>query len=938
MGASGLGPLLVREGFLTERDWRVIAKTAGNGSWAIAKGILAAGLLDEDELVSLLADRTNFKVVSKAVLRKIDPALFTRIGSSLCLQLEVLPVTLEKNILTIAVLDPLDRGTVHQMEFFTHYKIVPVIASHSLIRTGLRLIKPDFEPTPSSLECFLSNHVMAALRYQKLQDKIRKAPPEPSETTVADSSNSRTAKGHEQKSSSQYHEDVYEELDSDLLSDDFGDESAVSAAFNNTDQVGSLSENLTESTNSTGGDNLDWDSPAQVSAVADNSQEDLMGDGEETNSAVQPNSAPTEDLLSTDLMMEAGDSPNQPVTNDEIQVEGLDDIIFDESADGQTPISATPKEPFLGDDLMANENNDDLSIGEDDKLTSEPLADNSLMADEELGELSAADEGQVADDQVLDDPMADLDLTDDEDRQMMVDDSLDLDEKTASDNIGPTDSLDGLLDESTSEDAIEAAGQNDDLDSSFELDDTIINDDEIDSDKTLFETGEETEAESIEMSESASTDTETSGAQTDFADLGIEPEVAEEVEASATEVDDLDIDLEVAAETEDGEQVRDEADMDISPAKATDFSELNMEEALGVEPEISLEVDNLDLDADMGLKTEVSLTNDDIDIDGELGAKMGAISAMDNINIIDGPHEETDMSLDEISIAPRDQSEQISFRGRTPNTESTGKAPENADPLSDMDDFVMEDLPPEEETFQTSASNSIETDDADLDVMNEQNVLDDQTVFDQLDLSNTIGEDDVLIEESTIQTQAEKNPKKPMVAQEAQRQTDRAGAQSQQGELRRARTMARLNHGLIKLGLAGSHESLMQIAAESIGSSMTSGMLFQVAKGKKIPFVAWRQNEAGLPEILITDLDKLLSSELYNQAGKIKSAEWLTVKNPKGDKRELFAAGDDLSMTAVKGSSGKNLILVGRADREVTDHNTIREAIATFVRHLDNKI
>ncbi len=50
MGASGLGSLLVKEGFLTEQDRLTITKTCGQGSWAFAKSILAIGLLDEDDL------------------------------------------------------------------------------------------------------------------------------------------------------------------------------------------------------------------------------------------------------------------------------------------------------------------------------------------------------------------------------------------------------------------------------------------------------------------------------------------------------------------------------------------------------------------------------------------------------------------------------------------------------------------------------------------------------------------------------------------------------------------------------------------------------------------------------------------------------------------------------------------------------------------------
>src|SRR6476469_6890657 len=92
MGASGLGSLLVKEGFLTEQDRLTITKTCGQGSWAFAKSILAMGLLDEDELAAFFAERTRYQIAPKDFLRHIDQTAVHALDQRLVSKLEVIPL------------------------------------------------------------------------------------------------------------------------------------------------------------------------------------------------------------------------------------------------------------------------------------------------------------------------------------------------------------------------------------------------------------------------------------------------------------------------------------------------------------------------------------------------------------------------------------------------------------------------------------------------------------------------------------------------------------------------------------------------------------------------------------------------------------------------------------------------------------------------------
>ena len=168
MGASGLGTLLVKEGFLTEQDRITITKTCGQGSWAFAKSILTMGLLDEDELAAFFAERTRYMVAPKNFLERLDLRITDQIDRRMVSRLEVLPLEIDHQRITVAVADPLDKSTLKQLEFFTGLEVVPVIAPLSQIYEGLVRLNPEFKPRFTALSNFLRNHAGTAWVKQKL--------------------------------------------------------------------------------------------------------------------------------------------------------------------------------------------------------------------------------------------------------------------------------------------------------------------------------------------------------------------------------------------------------------------------------------------------------------------------------------------------------------------------------------------------------------------------------------------------------------------------------------------------------------------------------------------------------------------------------------------------------------------------------------------------
>jgi len=177
MGASGLGSLLVKDGLLTEADRLTIKKTSGSAPAAFAKGIVALGLLSEDELATFLTRHTRIRLASRNLKRDIDTEALACIDPVLMTNLEVVPLRVtSEGQLEVAMADPLDATVTHQLEFFAEKEILPVIATISQIRRALSSLVDGYKPYPTELEVFLANHADSAARQRVVAHQLSTKP------------------------------------------------------------------------------------------------------------------------------------------------------------------------------------------------------------------------------------------------------------------------------------------------------------------------------------------------------------------------------------------------------------------------------------------------------------------------------------------------------------------------------------------------------------------------------------------------------------------------------------------------------------------------------------------------------------------------------------------------------------------------------------------
>lgn len=429
MGSSRLGSILVSEGLLTERDRSMIQRSSGTNAFAFAKTVLAMGLLDDDELASLLAARTKFQIAPKNILEHINLDALECLPQEVISFLDVLPIRLEQKTLIVAVPDPLDQDVTKQLQFFTGLKIKPVIAPLSQIRAGLERLQTDFKNHSSDFESFIENHASNASQRLTLGRAGAITTPgtrstDPSEPTKATETPLEVA--NSQAALASVADDDFpdaleseEALSEDLVATEDNDIPEVDPLFEVEPQ-----EEIQAAEAATGDDllvsnieaqepvpsnNLDAIDVNDVDFGEDNNFGDLGGD------ATPPATEAAEAAEGDDLLA---------LSDDENNLLSMDESNEDKpTTEDLNDIDASMQQSFADDDLLMSEPPaPQAKTGADDLLNlsegSEELA--TPNASDDLGDLSdlesaPADEGNTSGivETTADDPLADLDASDD---------------------------------------------------------------------------------------------------------------------------------------------------------------------------------------------------------------------------------------------------------------------------------------------------------------------------------------------------------------------------------------------------------------------------------------------------------------------------------------------------------------------------------------------
>jgi type IV pilus assembly protein PilB len=137
-----IGECLIQAGLITEDDLQVALAEHKRSGERIGAVLVRLNLATEKQITKALAYQLGFPYVSLAD-DPPDPAAIVLIPKEVALKRICVAVNLEKNLLTVAMSDPLLFSLVQDLEFQTGYRIKQVVATRSDIVEAIENGYPD---------------------------------------------------------------------------------------------------------------------------------------------------------------------------------------------------------------------------------------------------------------------------------------------------------------------------------------------------------------------------------------------------------------------------------------------------------------------------------------------------------------------------------------------------------------------------------------------------------------------------------------------------------------------------------------------------------------------------------------------------------------------------------------------------------------------------
>ena len=144
--ATKLGEILVEAGVLTSAQREDALKSQVVFGGRLGTNLIELGFLGENDLARYLSMKMGLPCVTSDQLMSVTPEIIRLLPKELAEKYQIIPLSLDKKRLTLAMLDPSDLSLMDEISFVTGYFIIPVIAPELRMVLALEKlynIKPD---------------------------------------------------------------------------------------------------------------------------------------------------------------------------------------------------------------------------------------------------------------------------------------------------------------------------------------------------------------------------------------------------------------------------------------------------------------------------------------------------------------------------------------------------------------------------------------------------------------------------------------------------------------------------------------------------------------------------------------------------------------------------------------------------------------------------
>lgn len=124
-----IGELLVNEGLITRKQLEEALKSQVIFGGRLGTNLVEMGIVEEPDLLRCLSKQLEMPYVSLEQLMAVPPEVIKLIPREIAEEYKIIPLSLEKKRLTVAMWDPSDLSAIDAISFITGYIIIPVVCS-----------------------------------------------------------------------------------------------------------------------------------------------------------------------------------------------------------------------------------------------------------------------------------------------------------------------------------------------------------------------------------------------------------------------------------------------------------------------------------------------------------------------------------------------------------------------------------------------------------------------------------------------------------------------------------------------------------------------------------------------------------------------------------------------------------------------------------------
>jgi len=132
-----VGSVLVKQNIITEAQLEEALKNQVIFGGKIGTNLIELGYITADQLSEYLSKSKGVPAVTSKELQNIPPEVIATIPAELVKKHQLIPLSLEKKRLTVAMADPSDLAAIDKLAFFTGLYINPVVIPEILLITSM---------------------------------------------------------------------------------------------------------------------------------------------------------------------------------------------------------------------------------------------------------------------------------------------------------------------------------------------------------------------------------------------------------------------------------------------------------------------------------------------------------------------------------------------------------------------------------------------------------------------------------------------------------------------------------------------------------------------------------------------------------------------------------------------------------------------------------